>query len=63
MMMIVIIIASYMDDDDRIVYGWDFSVTQQEQEQQDKRILGVRMFIVYFVISTVRCSKQTVKRR
>ena len=42
--MIVIIIASYMDDDDRIVYGWDFSVTQQEQqEQQDKRILGVRM--------------------
>ena len=34
-----------MDDDDRIVYGWDFSVTQQEQ--QDKRILGVR--IVNFV--------------
>ena len=33
-----------MDDDDRIVYGWDFSVTQQEQEQQDKRILGVRIF-------------------
>ena len=43
--MIVIIIASYMDDDDRIVYGWDFSVTQQEQEQeqQDKHILGVRI--------------------
>ena len=34
-----------MDDDDRIVYGWDFSVTQQEQEQQDKRILGVRMLL------------------
>ena len=46
-----------MDDDDRIVYGWDFSVTQQEQEQQDKRILGVRMkrlqatlIYVYFTI-------------
>ena len=39
-------IASYMDDDDRIVYGWDFLVTQQEQqeqEQQDKRVLGVRI--------------------
>ena len=33
-------IASYMDDDDSIVYGGDFLVTQQEQ---DKRILGVRI--------------------
>ena len=23
---------SYMDDDDRIVYRWDFLVTQQEQQ-------------------------------
>ena len=50
--MIVIIIASYMDDDDRIVYGWDFLVTQQEQQeqqqQQDKRVLGVRISSMMF---------------
>ena len=38
MIVMKMMIASYMDDDDSIVYGGDFLVTQQ-----DKRILGVRM--------------------
>ena len=42
MIVMNMMIASYMDGDDSIVYGGDFLVTQQEQ-QQDKRVLGVRI--------------------